>query len=104
MTKPKQNYGCDLCGNEITNDKKYLFEVYDGSPWGKKQTKGANMDCCHKCFLNICSMKHFNGLKYEPSWETTIKNPKYTKENDEPYRLPMNPEITSTQPELATAV
>ncbi len=102
MTKPiAPNSGCDLCGQEIKKpEKNYTFEVYDGSPWGKSQTKAENMDCCHKCFLHICEIKHFDTRKYIPNWQTTVKNPKYTKANDEPYRLPINAGITITHPEL----
>ncbi len=84
MTKAKKDPDtCDICGLKIDSEKQYLFEVYDGNPWSKKQVKGANMDCCHKCFLDICKQG------YEPKWATTIKNPLYVKGGSQPYRIPM---------------
>ena len=84
MTKPKIPITCDIHGGEIQSEKRYIFEVYDekGS-WAKVQSRAGNIDCCHKCFLDICKQG------YKPEWKTTLKNPKYTKANDEPYRIPM---------------
>ena len=81
MTKPKPKVTCDIHGGVIDSEKSYTFEVYEGSPWSKTQIKGQNIDCCHKCFLDICKQG------YVPQWKTTVKNPKYTKTNDEPYRV-----------------
>ena len=101
MTKPKPAFGCDICGLQITSEKQYIFEVYDDrGSWAKTQTKAKNIDCCQKCFMQICEMKHFDGLKYIPNWESTIKNPKYVKGGSEPYRLPVNTGVTSTNPEM----
>ncbi len=89
MTKPpKDPDTCDICGKSIDSEKQYLFEVYDGTPWSKTQVKGANMDCCHKCFMQICQQG------YKPKWITTIKNPLYVKGGTQPYRIP--------KPEIAT--
>ena len=82
MTKPpKDPDTCDIHGGKVETVKQYTFEVYEGSPWNKVQIKGVNMDCCQKCFLDICKQG------YKPLWKTTVKNPKYTKQNDEPYRV-----------------
>ena len=100
MTKPKPAFGCDICGLQITSEKQYIFEVYDDKgSWAKTQTRAKNIDCCQKCFMQICEMKHFDGLKYIPKWESTIKNPKYVKGGSQPYRLPVNTGITSTNPQ-----
>ncbi len=96
MTRAKIPTGCDICGLEIKSEKNYTFEVYDGSPWAKTQVKGENMDCCHKCFLDICKQEHFNGAKYIPEWKTAIKNPKYVKGGTEPYRIPKVETTTQT--------
>ncbi len=83
MTKHKQPIDCDLCGKEITSEKKYSFQVtnIDWSAGTKEQ--GSSMDCCHKCFLNCCS----NG--YVPKWKYYTKDPQSTKENDIPYWKPL---------------
>ena len=84
MTKPKPQITCDLHGGIIDSEKRYIFEVYDDKgSWSKIQTRAGNIDCCHKCFIDICKQG------YEPSWKSTLKNPRYTKTNEEPYRIPM---------------
>ena len=75
MTKPTIPYTCDLHGGEITTEKQYCFEVYEGkSSFSKgEQTKGKNIDCCHKCFMDICKQG------YVPNWQTTIINPNWER-------------------------
>ena len=82
MTRAKIPDRCDICGLDIKSETQYMFEVYQGrSSFGKERVKGSNMDCCHKCFLDIAKQG------YEPNWKHSIKNPIYVKGGKEPYWL-----------------
>ena len=72
MTRQKLPDVCDLCGKDIENQSQYLFEVYEGkSSFGQERSHGRNMDCCHKCFLQVCAQG------YKPEWKHEYKNPNY---------------------------
>ena len=86
---------CDLCGLDISGNQ-YTFEVYEGKQYFKDQTKGKNMDCCHKCFMGICQ----HG--YKPEWVSKIMNPLYVKGGKEPYRIPKPEVLTPDQSKLAS--
>ena len=75
MTRAKIPDTCDLHGGEITTEKQYCFEVYEGRTSFSRgdQTKATNMDVCHKCFLDICKQG------YKPNWKTTIINPNWER-------------------------
>ena len=82
MTRAKIPDRCDICGLDIKSETQYMFEVYQGrSSFGKERIKGSNMDCCHKCFLDIAKQG------YEPNWKHSIKNVNYVKGGKEPYWL-----------------
>ncbi len=82
MTRAKIPDRCDICGQDIKSEKQYMFEVYEGrTSFGKERSKGTNMDCCHKCFIDICKQG------YEPNWKHSIKNPSYVKGGSQPYWL-----------------
>ena len=96
MTRKRNPDTCDFCGNDIDSEMQYCLEVYQGrSTFSQgEQTKGMNMDCCHKCFLEICS----HG--YKPEWKTTIKNPNWVagakKGSGHEYRIPKPESTTQT--------
>ena len=73
MTKPKVPYTCDFCAKEISSEKQYVLEAFEGkSSFSDPRIRAkSKLDCCHKCFLNICE----NGLK--PTWIKEQKNPNY---------------------------
>ncbi len=98
MTKEKKPNFCDLCARAIESEMQYFFRVEQKHPWGSKLiTQGANMDCCHECFLGICKKAVGTEHQYKPNWKYLQKNPAYTKENSEPWTIPRKTEDTKQE-------
>ena len=87
MTRQKLPDICNFCGKSIESEKQYVSEWFEGrSTFGNERTRAkSHMDCCHKCFTEICS----NG--YKPNFIAEIKNPNYvagSKEASKKYFIP----------------
>ena len=93
---------CDLCGKDVTSEKKYRAQINERTSKGDYSeatiVKCKNdADMCHGCFLEICK----NG--YEPKWVKIVKNdegrsPSWLpiEERDEQRRAAMTQEKLTT--------
>ena len=93
MTRQKLPDICDFCAKEIDSETQYTLEAFQGkSTFGDIRIKDFNkLDCCHKCWLEICTNGH------KPKLVKEQKNPGWvpgSKKANEKYYVPViEPEI-----------
>ena len=96
MTRKNVPRTCDLCGKDILSEQQYKMQFSLRGGKRGEFTKGADGDCCHPCFLNVCA----NG--YKPNWIQMYKDPQSDKWVPKPstYDAPSN----TTEGKLKVAV
>ena len=100
MTKQKLPPICDLCNKEITSESQYKMTFQPKSFVKGSWYKGHDGDCCHKCFVEICSRGFkptFIKMMADPAWnESMPKSKKWIPDpSDSQQKLSTNPELTA---------